>query len=259
MFIGFSFFNLSNIPIPFFHSFAHPLHQFNQDTPHFQFFSNRFSFSVYLHRYRNKMVFEDFRNEFFNQICFNSNQVLAWHPGFDKNNLGRWIKKGYIIKLRNGYYSFTEQLGIPNFNLYVANCIYRPSYISLHTALVFYGLIPESVIQTTSVSTLKTARFENKAGSFSYKKMKENLFFGYEPLPFTGGKTILLATPEKALLDLLYLYPFYRTETDMSDLRLNEELLHETINTDQLIGFLSRFEKRTFEKRVKILIRVYEL
>jgi len=205
------------------------------------------------------MNFEDFRNEFSNQICFTSNQVFAWRPGFDKNNFGRWIKKGYVIKLRNGLYSIAEQQIIPNFNLYVANRLYRPSYISLHTALVFYGLIPESVVQTTSVSTLKTARFENAISSFSYKSLKESLFFGYSQLPFTGGRAILMATPEKALLDLLYLYPFYRTETELLDLRLDNEMLHETINMDQLYGFLIKFENKTIEKKTKKLIQVYSL
>jgi len=158
------------------------------------------------------VTFQDFRNRFYSTLCFTSNQVLAWYPGFDKNNLGRWVKKGYLIKLRNGYYTFTEHQNLPNFNFYVANCIYKPSYISLHSSLAFYGLIPESIVQTTSVSTLKTARFDNKTGSYSFKKVKDDLFFGYIPMPFTEGRSILMATIEKALLDLLYLYPFYQSD-----------------------------------------------
>ena len=103
------------------------------------------------------------------------NESHAEFLGFDKNNLSRWVKKGYLIKLRNGYYTFREYMATQNINLYLANRIYRPSYISLHTALAFYGLIPESVTQTTSVSTLKTALFRNTIGVFSYKKIKKEV------------------------------------------------------------------------------------
>lgn len=43
------------------------------------------------------MNFQDFREMFYKQIHFTANQVRAWHPGFDKNNLGRWVNKGYLI------------------------------------------------------------------------------------------------------------------------------------------------------------------
>ena len=84
------------------------------------------------------MNFQDFKEAFLNQIIFTNNQVKAWYPGFDKNNLTRWVQKGYIFKLRKGYYTFKEYKDTKNINLYLANRIYRPSYISLHTALTFH-------------------------------------------------------------------------------------------------------------------------
>ena len=185
--------------------------------------------------------------------------MFAWYPGFDKNNLNRWVIKGYIIKLRNGLYSFEGYREIPNFNLFIANQIYRPSYISLHTALSFYGLIPEAVVQTISISTLKTSRFENKVSCFIYKNVKESIFFGYDQLPFSDGRSILMATPEKALLDLLYLYPFYKTEIDFLDLRFDVDTLPELINKEQLYGFLSKYKNKSLEKRVKTLLKAYAI
>lgn len=111
---------------------------------------------------------------------------------------------------------------------YVANQIYRPSYISLHTALSFYGLIPESVVQITSVTSLKTATFTNSMGEYSYKSMKEGLMFGYQLKPITDNLTIRFATPEKAILDLLYLYPFYNSVQELEELRLDEDYLSST-------------------------------
>ena len=109
--------------------------------------------------------------------CFNIHQVYAWKPGFDRNNFVRWAQKGYIIRLRQGYYSFPEYKGKPDFALYFANRIYRPSYVSLHTALSFYGIIPEAVVQITSVTTLKTAGFTNEFGEYSYKSISGDLMF----------------------------------------------------------------------------------
>ena len=139
----------------------------------------------------------------------------------DRNNLTRWVKQGYLVKLRQGYYSFPEYLGKSDFALYLSKRIYKPSYISLHTALAFYGIIPEAVTQITAVSSLKTATFVNDFGDFSYIKIKKELLFGYELKPF-GDHTIQFAYPEKAILDLLYLYPFYNTEKEMEALRMDE-------------------------------------
>jgi hypothetical protein len=71
------------------------------------------------------MIFEEFRKEFIDQICFTSNQVYAWHPAFDKNNLTRWVKKGYLIKLKNDSYTFSELRDTNNIQLYIANRWYN--------------------------------------------------------------------------------------------------------------------------------------
>ncbi len=62
-----------------------------------------FCFSVNLRKNRNKMNYQEFRNKLFELGCFNSNQAYAWKPDFDKNNLGRWVKQGWLVKLRNSY------------------------------------------------------------------------------------------------------------------------------------------------------------
>ena len=203
------------------------------------------------------MIFEAFRKEFIDQICFTANQVYAWHPGFDKNTLSRWVKKGYLIKLRNNLYTFSELKSVNNIHFHIANRIYRPSYLSLHTALSFHGLIPESIVQTTSVSTMKTARFKNELGSFSYKKIKNDLFFGYTQLEFTKDKSFLIAEPEKALLDLFYLYTFYNNETEITNLRIDQERLSEMMQLSRLYEFLSRFKNKSLEKRINLFLKNY--
>ena len=206
-----------------------------------------------------KMDFLTFRDRMYPMGCFNINQVLLWEKDFDRNNLTRWCRKGLLMKLRNQYYAFPEFRQEPDSARYVANRIYMPSYISLHSALCFYGMIPEEVVQLTSVTTLKTAKFENAFGTFHYQNVKNSLYFGFEVLTMRDGHTFLLATPEKALLDLLYLYPFYKTVQDMEELRLDEYFMQEELDTERLSEYLSRFGKKALAKRVNLLLKVYGL
>ncbi len=204
------------------------------------------------------MDFLSFRKEFFEMGCFNTHQVDARYPGFQSNNLTRWTKQRLLVKLRQGFYAFPEYLNSRDFGLYVSNRIYKPSYISLHTALAFYGIIPEAVVQITAVSSLKTEEFVNDFGTYSYKKMREDLIFGYELMKF-GERTIQFAMPEKALLDLLYLYPFYNTPDEMKGLRLDEDYMQDELNRERLAEYAVRFDNKALDRRVKLMMTAYGL
>ncbi len=205
------------------------------------------------------MDFMTFKERMYPLGCFNVNQVLLWEEDFNRNNLTRWCRKGLLVKLRNQYYAFPDYQSTPDFARYVANRIYAPSYISLHSALSFYGMIPEEVVQLTSVTTLKTAKFENPFGTFHYQNVKIPYFFGYEIKMMQNGRGLHFATPEKALLDLLYLNPYYRTEQDMEDLRLDEYYMEHEFNLGRLSEYLIRMRNKALEARVNCLLKVYGL
>jgi hypothetical protein len=78
-------------------------------------------------------------------------------------------------------------------------------------------MIPEAVPNITSVTTLKTITFSNACGEYSYKNIKPDMMFGYDLREMEGGRRIMFAMPEKALIDLLYLYPFYNTEHELEE------------------------------------------
>lgn len=204
------------------------------------------------------MRFLEFRKQFFELGCLSINQIYAWNEDFDKNNLTRWIRKNLLLRLRQGFYAFPEYTAQPNFSFFVSNYIYKPSYISLHTALAFYGIIPEAVTQITAVSSLKTADFRNAFGTFSYLKMKPDLFFGYNILPL-GEHSIRIAQPEKAILDLLYLYPFYNTESEIENLRFDEDFIYNELNVGTLTLHLDKFNHKKLTKRVKIFTNLYQI
>jgi predicted transcriptional regulator of viral defense system len=204
------------------------------------------------------MNYLSFRNRFIEFGAFSTYQVNAVFSNFSPNNLTRWQKEGLIVKLRQGFYAFREACSQPNFAFFLSNFIYKPSYVSLHTALAFYGIIPEAVTQITAVSSLKTDDFQNDVAQFSYKKIKSDLFFGYEQKTL-GNRTISIATPEKAILDLLYLYPFYNTESEIENLRFDEDFVQNELNIGKLALYLDKFNNKKLVKRVEIFTNLFEI
>lgn len=205
------------------------------------------------------MTYLEFRSKMLPLTCFNVNQVYSYWPRFNRNNLVRWTKENLLIRLRQGYYTFTELRGQVGHPFYFANRIYMPSYISLYTALSYYGMIPEAVVQITSITSIKTITFQNPIGEYVYKSIKDDWMFGYVHKKLNETLTIKIASPEKALLDLFYIFPFYNTEKEMEELRLDENYLHEDLNLNLLLDYTSRFNIKALDARVKTMVKTYSL
>ncbi len=197
---------------------------------------------------------------------FSIGDVEKQFPSMNLMNLVRWQSKGYILKLRNKWYAFNDAESHENIEWLAANLIYAPSYISLHTALSWYNLIPEMIVPTTSVSTRKTNRFSTPIGKFDYHRIKPELFgFGYslEDLNAYSSKSnksrkIMVATPQKAILDFFYINNFYSSEKDMEDLRLNNAELTTIVN-NEFYQYLERYESRALESRIRLMTKTYGL
>jgi len=112
----------------------------------------------------------------------------------------------------------------------------------------YYLLIPEAVYQITSCSTRKTKTFETSIASFSYRSVKNSMFFGYEL-----KNNILIASPEKALLDWLYFrYSFDRN--DFMEMRFNIEVMQKIVDDDKVLIFLSVIKSSALERRYGIFV-----
>lgn len=199
------------------------------------------------------MRYTDFLNRASNYPVFSLRDILKISPEFNRAQLDRWEKQGYLNKIKRGFYCFSNHDNNRDFLFYTANKIYSPSYISLETALKFYGLIPEEIFQITSVSTKKTTRFETQIGSFSYKQLKPALFWGYRLVDF-GKQRLLIADPEKAMLDYLYLHPNIKTAEDFLEMRINSDELKAQINPLKFQKYLAAFKSRALTKRAKTLL-----
>ena len=83
--------------------------------------------------------------------------------------------------------------------------------------------------------------------------------FGYDLKTIADGRAIYLASPEKALIDLLYIYPFYNSIEALEDLRLDYDFLHGDLDTGLLDEYTSRYKKRAMERRVQLMKKTYNL
>jgi len=82
-----------------------------------------------------------------------------------------------------------------------ANILYSPSYISFETALNHYSILSQFPYESTSATPKKSKSKQLDGKLYSYVHIKKSLFWGYSK----EGNS-LLAEPEKALLDQLYIY-----------------------------------------------------
>jgi len=129
--------------------------------------------------------------------------------------LTRFTQKGLIAQIKRGIYCFQPDR-VNEFIL--ANYLYFPSYISLETALNYYGIIPDIPQTVTSIDLTTTRKITNQFGSFSYSKVKSSLFWGYQKVAVPQSQDwFSIAQPEKALLDYFYI----RKIKQIRELRLN--------------------------------------
>ena len=140
----------------------------------------------------------------------------------------RYVKKGLLMRLKRGFYARTETLSHLNqIDLFrIANILQVPSYISLRTALSYYGIttqMQKGFFESISVKRTKT--FQIGGLSFHYIKLRPDLY-----REFIKRDGVFIALPEKAVLDTFYLASLGRYSLDGSSLDLtmiNEGILTE--------------------------------
>jgi len=148
-----------------------------------------------------------------------------------------------FIKIRNGLYALRSD---PPHELEIANRLYGPSYISLEYALAYYRFIPETVYTVTSVTTKITREFTVQGRSYEYSRIKRRAYTGYQ-LMKEGQANILMAVPEKALVDYCYFI----------DLRLksrNERLRVKKANAKEALRYAGLFGRKSLVKLVREIL-----
>jgi hypothetical protein len=137
------------------------------------------------------------------------------------DKIKRMIKSGDILKLKKGLYTSVNS----KTHLFsIANLLFAPSYISLESALSYWGLIPEKVNNITSITNKRKKEFHNQKGHFYYNSINsKNLHLG---IVYDNQNHFLIATPAKAICDYLKIKKIKRKnliEFLENDLRIDIE------------------------------------
>ena len=142
-------------------------------------------------------------------------QDLMGDYAFPRNKVSALEKRGAIIRLKKGLYVVSDKISRkPLSRELIANHLYGPSYVSFETALAFYGLIPEKVFAMRSATFKRAKRFENAVGNFDYVTVPRNYYsIGIRQQTVDNEYTYLIATPEKALCDVIVTTPNLRLQS----------------------------------------------
>lgn len=120
--------------------------------------------------------------------------------------ISRFLKYKEIFKLKRGMYIsadfYAKNKSDISYPFYLANIIYKPSYVSSWAALQYYNLTTESIHAITSVTQKATRTYDTKVGSFSFQSIQKELFLDFSSV--SGKFNFFIASPAKALFDLLY-------------------------------------------------------
>lgn len=196
------------------------------------------------------MNFQTFRLKAKNYPVFRYVDILKWFPHDNeqtiKQNLKYWVKKESLERIIKGIYKLKETEIREEFLL--ASYCNENSYISLESALSFYGMIQEYPYSITSVSTKKTKKITTHYGVFSYRKIKSDLFFGFTVMN-SANYIYRLATPEKALFDFIYLNQReIKTPDYFKEMRLS---LPQDISWKKLSSLLSHLKNKIIISHLK--------
>lgn len=157
------------------------------------------------------------------QPLFETGLLLAGkvNPNLVRLQLTRWVKSGKIYQLRRGLYTLAPPYQkVKPHPFVIANQLQPASYVSGQSALAFYGLIPDTVYATFSATTGRPRRYRTPLGIFEFRHVKMELLHGYRLNDLGNHQQAFVATPEKALLDLIYLQPGGDTLAYVQELRL---------------------------------------
>jgi predicted transcriptional regulator of viral defense system len=149
---------------------------------------------------------------------------------YPKNKISALEKSGELIRLKKDLYVGSKSVISKEL---IANHLYGVSYISLETALAYYGIIPERVYALRSMTTKRAKIFTTPLGNFEYKTVSAAYFsIGLRQEIVENQYTFLIATPTKAVCDMIIATPNLRLQSVKAmqnylteDLRIDFEVL----------------------------------
>ncbi|MES1245336.1 MAG: hypothetical protein ABUT39_27280 [Acidobacteriota bacterium] len=204
------------------------------------------------------MVFGELLEIVGEEPVFETGLLLAGavDPQDVRRQLSRWTGAGRLYQLRRGLYALAPPFrkGKPHPFL-VANRLVLGSYVSLQSALAYYGLIPEAVPVTTSVTPDRPGRWDTPLGTYEFRHLQADLLTGYRWLEMTDGQFAYVASPGKALLDLIHLEPEADSSRYLEGLRLQHL---EMLDRDELRHMAALAGKPKLKRAAERIVELAE-
>ena len=156
-------------------------------------------------------------------------------------------QKEYVIRLKRGLYVVNPEVSrVPLSLELIANQLYAPSYVSMSSALRYYGLIPETVYTMQSMTIKHSHSFDTPVGHFDYSSINRETFHIGVTIIDKQTYTFLMASPEKALCDLIANSP----KVNLRYMKDVERYLEEDIRLD-MDEFL-KMDASVFEQYIEV-------
>ncbi len=180
------------------------------------------------------------------------------------DKISELLKEGELLPVKRGLYVMgAKSNGARPESFLTANHIYGPSYVSLDSALSYYGLIPERVYEISSMTTKATRKFKTPIGVYAYYNLPLPYYtFGITSLQLNENQYAMVALPEKALFDkvlttkgvlfrstkqvMQYLIENLRMdESSLSnlDVKCMKSWIHDSPKKESLLALVNTIEK----------------
>jgi predicted transcriptional regulator of viral defense system len=131
--------------------------------------------------------------------------LLSMLSGYKRpyDKINELVKQAYLIPVKRGIYLPGNKLNLKKPELFLmANHILGPSYVSLESALAYWGFIPEKVFETSSITIQKSKTFYTVIGRFSYTNTTLPFYaYGIKQIQLSPIQNVLIASVEKAVCD----------------------------------------------------------
>jgi len=160
-------------------------------------------------------------------------------------NLGTWIKRlkdrGLIKQIKKSYYALAQE-DLNKFEY--SNILYSPSYISLDSALNYYGIITQVPLSITAVTLKRAKSVDHEGAVYDYSHMSPKYYWGYENIG-----NVLIADREKSLVDKMYFESFKSN----SQASFMDELNLEDVSKEKLVKYVAKIQNKAFNKLMRTL------
>lgn len=179
------------------------------------------------------------------------------------DKISELIKNGELISLRRGIYVPGPKTDLPLPDSFlIANHLRGPSYVSLESALSYYGFIPERTLEISSVTVKPSKKYKTPVGRFGYQKLPTPYYsYGIRMVQLTHKQTALIASPEKAICDKIILTSKINLRSVkqaraflLEDLRIDENLLR-ALDVEIIISWLEETPKKSSLKTLILTLK----